>query len=98
MVYLVTGIAIMQHSDEEFMRQALAEAELARQEGEVPIGAIVVVGDEPIGKGHNAVIATQDPTAHAEIEALREAPHTLGNSRLSGWTLLCPITSSAMRP
>jgi tRNA(adenine34) deaminase len=91
----------MSFSNEEFMRVALAEAELARAEGEVPIGAIVVVDGEIKGRGHNAVIQNSDPTAHAEIMAMREAAQTLGNYRLTGATLYstiepCPMCAGAM--
>jgi tRNA(adenine34) deaminase len=82
--------------DEEFMRLALGEAELARAEGEVPIGAIVVVGGEVIGRGHNAVIQNNDPTAHAEIMALRDAAKRLGNYRLLNATLYSTIEPCAM--
>jgi tRNA(adenine34) deaminase len=91
----------MSFSNEEFMRVALAEAELARAEGEVPIGAIVVVDGEIKGRGHNAVIQNSDPTAHAEIMAMREAAQMLGNYRLTGATLYstiepCPMCAGAM--
>jgi tRNA(adenine34) deaminase len=82
--------------DEEFMRLALGEAELARAEGEVPIGAIVVAGGEIIGRGHNAVIQNSDPTAHAEIMALRDAAKRLGNYRLLNATLYSTIEPCAM--
>src|SRR5260370_29070761 len=86
----------MERGGEGLMGEGGGEAEFARQEGEVPIGAIVVVGDEASGKGHNAVIASQDPTAHAEIVALREASHALGNYRLGGATIYCTIEPCAM--
>jgi len=84
------------HSDEDFMSQALAEAEAALRDGEVPVGAVVVFGDCIVGKGHNAVIGAKDPTAHAEIIALREAAQALGNYRLSGATLYSTIEPCAM--
>lgn len=69
------------------MRLALAEAERARALGEVPIGAVVVADGVVIGAGCNRPISAIDPTAHAEIDALRLAAHSLGNYRLTGATL-----------
>jgi tRNA(adenine34) deaminase len=86
----------MSFVDEEFMRLALAEAELARAEGEVPIGAIVVIAGEIKGRGHNAVIQNSDPSAHAEIMALRDAARRLGNYRLLDATLYSTIEPCAM--
>lgn len=86
----------MQLSDEEFMRLAIAEAELAAAEDEVPVGAVVVIGNEVIGRGHNRVIQRNDPTAHAEIEALREAGKAVGNYRLTDATLYSTIEPCAM--
>ena len=73
--------------DEEFMRRALELAKQARAEGEVPIGALVVLKDEIVGEGWNRPIASADPTAHAEIQAMRAAAKKLDNYRLSGATL-----------
>jgi tRNA(adenine34) deaminase len=86
----------MNFDDEEFMRIALAEAELARAEGEVPIGAIIVINGEIKGRGHNAVIQNSDPTAHAEIMALRDAAKTVSNYRLLKATLYSTIEPCAM--
>ena len=74
-------------SDEEFMRRALALARRAEQEGEVPIGALVVLDGNVIGEGWNRPIAASDPTAHAEIQAIRDTAKKLGNYRLTGATL-----------
>jgi tRNA(adenine34) deaminase len=82
--------------DEEFMREALAEAEAAREGGEVPVGAIVVLDGEVIGRGRNMVIGSSDPTAHAEIVALREAASALNNYRLTGAALYSTIEPCAM--
>lgn len=82
--------------DEEFMREALAEAEAAREDGEVPVGAIVVLGTEVIGRGRNGVIRMSDPTAHAEIIALRNAASAIGNYRLIGATMYSTIEPCAM--
>jgi len=71
-------------TDEQFMRRALQLARRAEEEGEVPIGAVVVVNGEVVGEGWNCPIAAVDPTAHAEIQALRAAAKKLGNYRLTG--------------
>jgi tRNA(adenine34) deaminase len=68
---------------ELLMREALVQAKKALKKGEVPIGAVVVLGDEIIGRGYNQPIATKDPTAHAEIIALKEASNRLDNYRLN---------------
>jgi tRNA(adenine34) deaminase len=73
--------------DEEFMRRALELAKQAQAEGEVPIGALVVLEDEIVGEGWNRPIASADPTAHAEIQAMRAAAKKLDNYRLTGATL-----------
>jgi tRNA(adenine34) deaminase len=70
-----------------YMRRALELARRAQAEGEVPIGAIVVLQDEVIGEGWNRPIAANDPTAHAEIQALRSAALSRKNYRLTGATL-----------
>jgi tRNA(adenine34) deaminase len=70
--------------DEVFMRRALELARRAEEEGEVPIGAVVVLNGELVGEGWNQPIAAVDPTAHAEIQAMRAAARKLGNYRLTG--------------
>ena len=67
-----------------FMEEALVEAQKALEKGEVPIGAIVVLGEDIIGRGYNQPITKNDPTAHAEIMALRDASINLKNYRLKG--------------
>ena len=74
-------------TDEEYMRRALELAQRAQDEGEVPIGALVVASDEIIGEGWNRPIAAHDPTAHAEIQAMRAAAEKTRNYRLTGATL-----------
>jgi tRNA(adenine34) deaminase len=74
-------------SDESFMRRALELARRAAAEGEVPVGALVVFQEEILGEGWNRPIAASDPTAHAEIQALRNASLKLKNYRLTGATL-----------
>ncbi|NUN59924.1 MAG: nucleoside deaminase, partial [Burkholderiaceae bacterium] len=78
------------------MRLALAEAEAAARDGEVPVGAVVVRGGEVIATGRNAPVAGHDPTAHAEIVALRAAAHQLGNYRLEDCTLYVTLEPCAM--
>ena len=68
---------------ELLMKEALVQAKKALKKGEVPIGAVVVLGDEIIGRGHNQPITMKDPTAHAEIIALKEASNRLENYRLN---------------
>jgi len=81
---------------ERYMRLALALAERAAQSGEVPIGAVVVQGGEVLGEGYNQPVATHDPTAHAEIVALRVAAERLGNYRLPGTTLYVTVEPCLM--
>ncbi len=78
------------------MRLALAEAHEAERSGEVPVGAVVVKQREVVGTGANRPIATGDPTAHAEIQALRAAARTLGNYRLPDTTLYVTLEPCAM--
>src|SRR5574341_589233 len=73
--------------DEDYMRRALELARRAAEEGEVPIGALVVYHDKIIGEGWNRPIAASDPTAHAEIQAIRDAAAKIGNYRLTGAAL-----------
>jgi tRNA(adenine34) deaminase len=81
---------------EPFMRQALDLAEQARQAGEVPVGAVVVMDGVVIGRGFNQPITTSDPTAHAEIVALRRAAQHAGNYRLTGATLYVTVEPCLM--
>jgi tRNA(adenine34) deaminase len=83
-------------SDNDFMREALDLARRGETAGEVPVGAVVVIGGEVVGRGWNAPIAQNDPTAHAEIQALREAAATTGNYRLPGATLYCTLEPCVM--
>jgi tRNA(adenine34) deaminase len=82
--------------DEQFMREALALAREAAAAGEVPVGALVAVGGEIVGRGWNAPIARHDPTAHAEILALREAAAHAANYRLTDATLYVSLEPCAM--
>ena len=74
-------------NDETFMRRALELAHRAREEGEVPIGAVVVMDGKIVGEGWNRPIAAADPTAHAEVQAMRAAAAETKNYRLTGATL-----------
>ena len=86
----------MEPDDEKYMREALAEAEVARKDDEVPVGAVVVLDGGVIARGRNAVISSSDPTAHAEIVALRAAALAVGNYRLTGATLYSTIEPCSM--
>lgn len=81
---------------ETAMRAALEEAAKAREAGEVPVGAIVCAGGEIVGRGFNQPIGSSDPTAHAEIVALRDAARRVGNYRLPGSTLYVTIEPCLM--
>lgn len=87
--------------DEHWMREALREAHKAYELGEVPIGAVLVRGEEVIARGHNLRESMRDPTAHAEILVLQQAAQRLGGWRLSGCTLYvtlepCPMCAGAL--
>ena len=83
-------------SDELFMRRALELARQAQAEGEVPVGAVVVLEGKIVGEGWNRPIASSDPTAHAEIQAMRAAATSLGNYRLAGATLYVTLEPCEM--
>ena len=83
-------------ADEAFMRQALAQAQLAADAGEVPVGAVVVCDGQVVAVGCNAPIGAHDPTAHAEIVALRAAAAELGNYRLPQCELYVTLEPCAM--
>lgn len=86
-----------QSTDETWLRCAIAEAELAQAAGEVPVGAVILCPDGMIlARGQNRVIRDHDPTAHAEIVAMRNAGHALGNYRLAGCTLFVTLEPCAM--
>jgi len=83
-------------SDDEFMREALQLADTARSAGEVPVGAVVVHDGRIVGRGFNAPISGHDPTAHAEIQALRNAASALGNYRLTDCSLYVTLEPCLM--
>ena len=89
-------MAAWSETDLGHMRAALAEEEAAAGEGEVPVGAIVVAGGEIIARGHNRSETDNDPSAHAEIVALREAARVSGNYRLTDATLYVTLEPCAM--
>ena len=82
--------------DQTYMHAALAQARKAQAAGEVPVGAVVVQDGEIVGSGFNAPISRHDPTAHAEILALRDAAERLGNYRLPGCELYVTLEPCAM--
>lgn len=83
-------------TDAEYMQLALQLAEEAANAGEVPVGAIIVKDGVIVGRGSNSPISLQDPSAHAEIQAMRDAAKTLGNYRLIGCTLYVTLEPCAM--
>ena len=82
--------------DEDYMREALQLAEQAAQAGEVPVGAVVVKDGEIVGRGSNAPISRHDPSAHAEMMALRDAAQHIGNYRLVGCELFVTLEPCVM--
>jgi tRNA(adenine34) deaminase len=86
----------MQDANTELMRLAVAEAKAAADAGEVPIGAVAVVDGEIVGRGQNRVLRDVDPTAHAEIVALRAAARSLGNYRLTECELFVTLEPCVM--
>ena len=82
--------------DEKFMKLALQEAKKSKEMNEVPVGAIVVMNDEIISLAHNQPISQNDPTSHAEVNAIRKASQNLDNYRLTGATLYVTLEPCAM--
>lgn len=91
-----TSPEVHRSEDALWMAEALHEAARAEAAGEVPVGAVIVVDGAVIGRGHNAPILLVDPTAHAEVQALRAAAHHLGNYRLVGSTLYTTVEPCLM--
>lgn len=83
-------------TDDSFMRVALELAREAQQRGEVPVGAVVVIDGAVVGRGCNQPIGTNDPTAHAEMVALRDAGQAITNYRLTGATMYVTIEPCQM--
>ena len=86
----------MEMEDEIYMRHALREAHLALEAGEVPIGAVVVAAGRIVGRGHNLTETLQDPTAHAEMQAITAATSTIGGKYLNDCTLYVTVEPCAM--
>ena len=86
----------MPDRDEKYIRLALEEAILACVEGEVPVGAVVAIGDDVLAKSHNRSITLNDPSAHAEILAIRQAAEKIGNYRLCGASLYVTLEPCIM--
>ena len=84
------------HTHAYYMTMALREARKAEEEGEIPVGAVAVMGESVIARAHNKVIAMHDPSAHAEILVLRQAGLNVGNYRLGGVRLYVTIEPCAM--
>ena len=82
--------------DARYMREALVQAQIGAQQGEVPVGAVVVRHGDIVARAHNAPIGQHDPTAHAEVQALRLAARALGNYRLQDCTLYVTLEPCAM--
>ncbi len=95
-VLFCRAMAEVGETDIRFMRAALDEAQAAAARGEVPVGAVIVAEGRVMGRAGNRTITDCDPTAHAEIVALREAAKTIGNYRLPGATLYVTIEPCAM--
>jgi tRNA(adenine34) deaminase len=94
-------VIILRVEDETYMREALAEAERAYRKGEIPVGAVAVKDGVIIGRGHNQKEELRDPTAHAEMTALKQAAQALGGWRLMGVTVYstlepCPMCAGAI--
>ena len=81
----------LRETDEKYMRLALNEAHIALENGEVPIGAVIVAGGSVVGRGHNLVETLCDPTAHAEIQAITAAADSLGGKYLTNCTMYVTI-------
>jgi tRNA(adenine34) deaminase len=93
---LADGLPPFDAFDTACMRAALRQAACAEEVGEVPVGAVIVADGEIVARGHNRVISDNDPSAHAEIVALREAGAQAGNYRLPGTTLYVTLEPCAM--
>lgn len=94
--FILNGNGTIIDGDIGYMRIALELARQAQDQGEVPVGAIVVQNDQIIGRGYNCPIRSADPTAHAEVVAMRDAGNNLANYRLPGCTLYVTLEPCAM--
>ena len=84
------------NKDEKWMKIAISEANIAKNKGEIPVGAVIIQNDKLLAKAHNKPILNHDPTAHAEVEVLRKAGKKLKNYRLSKSTLYVTLEPCAM--
>ena len=87
---------VEQYGDEYWMQQAIEQARLAEEQDEVPVGAIIVKDNQIIGKGHNLVISNHDSSAHAEIQAIRDAGKSIANYRIINSTLYVTLEPCMM--
>ncbi|WP_228350393.1 tRNA adenosine(34) deaminase TadA [Rhodocaloribacter litoris] len=97
----MNGLSTLLTPHRRWMKLALKEAERALEQGEVPVGAVIVQGERVVGRGHNLIETLQDPTAHAEMIAITAACETLGTKYLAGCTLYvtlepCPMCAGAI--
>lgn len=92
----VGSMGVLEYDDEYFMRIALEEARLAFDEGEVPVGGVIVCGDKVIARGHNLVIRLNDPTAHVEMQLITCASDYIGSRYLSDCTLYVTLEPCVM--
>ena len=92
----VGSMGVLKYDDEYFMRIALEEARLAFDEGEVPVGGVVVCGDKVIARGHNLVMRLNDPTAHVEMQLITCATDYLGSRYLQDCTLYVTLEPCVM--
>lgn len=89
-------MGVLEYDDEYFMRMALEEAKLAFDEGEVPVGGVIVCGDKVIARGHNLVMRLNDPTAHVEMQLITCATDYIGSRYLSDCTLYVTLEPCVM--
>ena len=89
-------MGVLEYDDEYFMRMALEEARLAFDEGEVPVGGVIVCGDKVIARGHNLVMRLNDPTAHVEMQLITCATDYIGSRYLQGCTLYVTLEPCVM--
>lgn len=89
-------MSVLEYDDEYFMRMALEEARLAFDEGEVPVGGVIVCGDKVIARGHNLVMRLNDPTAHVEMQLITCATDYIGSRYLSDCTLYVTLEPCVM--
>lgn len=92
----VGSMGVLEYDDEYFMRMALEEARLAFDEGEVPVGGVIVCGDKVIARGHNLVMRLNDPTAHVEMQLITCATDYIGSRYLQGCTLYVTLEPCVM--